>query len=208
MTLTELLVAVFIAAIVILLAVTGYRMLTTTLDRQVRATEGLDAALAAVEHLRTDIRSLHVGPDDSECAFTLELADPGETRIWTLRACVRRMTEGEQDPRWNEVRRVRYWTERDPDRSFALYRAEQPSGNPAEGSAETFTNLLIRKAESIQCMAEFRGDWLTVWPAEKSEPGRPPGLLRIVIEPSGQNEDAQPVQADLFVPVGLTVPAP
>lgn len=211
MSLPELLVAMLIGAIVIMLAISGYLMITRALDRQVDTTEGLEAANRAIDRLRSDLQSALPGENDSPCAFSLSVAAPGESRLWEFRFCSRKPVEPAiREPRVDEVWEVRYWTEKESRGTYALYRSEQITGFWDEGSASASTNLLAGKMESILCMVEFNGRWLTEWPDPQSEPGRPPSLIRLVVNLTSEEDDQQPVQTDLFVPSSLTwrVPQP
>ena len=209
MSLTELLVAMLIGAIVIMLAISGYLMITRALDRQVSTTEGLEAANRAMDWMRADLQSALPGENDSPCAFSLSTADRGDSRLWEFRFCSRKTVEPAMREPWvDEVWEVRYWTEKESRGTYALYRSEQITGSWDEGTASASTNLLAGKMESILCMVEFKGRWLTEWPDPQSEPGRPPALIRLVVHLTSQEDDQEPVQTDLFVPSSLTWQAP
>lgn len=202
MTLVELLVAILILSIVTLLGFTGYRLVTLTLERQGQSATGRDAALAAIDQLRTDLGNTFATPADGGCPFTLQPGDDNDTVTWDLAFCSRRRHPETRDAMNNDVWSLRYWTETDPDGSRTLYRSERRSGVFADGLDDAATNLLLAGAATV-AVTVGGGELaaLPVWPPPGRDDGQPPALLRIDIAWN----DKEPFTASLLIPAGLVL---
>ncbi|HMP74271.1 MAG TPA: hypothetical protein PKE55_13505 [Kiritimatiellia bacterium] len=205
MTLTEVLIGLFLTVVVVSLGGAAYLAVTRALEGQGAREAGVYGRFEAVDGLRADLLGVFVDSgEDSGCDFRLESGGGGDW-VWRLSFCTLQRRVEEQDTRWATLSSVRYDGERLADGGMRVIRVEGGTGVTAEPVA-VVTSVVVRAVAEVEVALRRGEEWVMAWPVDAEDEGKAPGAVRLRIDP--KEEGAEPVEVELLIPAGWVVSSP
>lgn len=198
-TLVELLLALFIAGLVVAVVYSTYHTVMTALQGQRLRRAGPDAAAAALDLVIRDLTCAAV--DDSGCAVTLTEREDGDQPA-ALSFCTARPPEAKRDLRWTALEHVTYRLSTGADPVAGLICEWRPLAGPGADTGPA-TNLVAGGVDHFVVRLFDGDDWQSTWPPEDKGAGFP---LAARVELGGTWGAGRRVfKADIFIPAGNTV---
>lgn len=194
-TLVELLLAMMIAGLILGVVYALYHTVTMAVSGRRLRDDELSRAGRAMETISRDLSALFPGPVE-DCDIRLSFSEGGDTNRSEVAFCTLRLPEGEPDPRWVDVRQVRYRVDTGPDRGDILVCEARPLAGP--GSEAVETNDLVAGVSGFRVSLYDGTEWKTEWKntAEKISPR----AARIEVE---LRRGPRTFRTETLIPAGL-----
>ncbi|MBP7829212.1 MAG: prepilin-type N-terminal cleavage/methylation domain-containing protein [Kiritimatiellae bacterium] len=181
-TLVELLIAMAIAGLLVGVVYALYHTVMTAVSGRRVRDEELVRAGRAIDAVSADLAALFPAPGE-EGRVRLGLEEPGATNRSDLAFCTLRLSPGEADSRWLEVRRVRYRLDPVGGEAGRLLCEHRPVSGP--GAEAMATNELFVGAAAFRVRFYDGAEWQSEW--EGTAEQMAPRAARIELDLPGEN---------------------